>query len=103
MKFSAEIDHELTFTDETHNPCRIRDAILVDGHVCDDTDAVTAYAHSIRIGRDVIGPEFGNSGGLRAKRYSHAVTASMHHETMYCPCRKLSAEEYAEECKCHDI
>ena len=47
------VDDELDFrTEEHHEPVRIRDAMLIDGHVADRelfNDAETAYAHSIRI------------------------------------------------------
>ena len=98
-----DLDQPLHFDDPaTSEPVRVRNALLIDGHVCDDIDPVTAYSHSVRIGKQTLGPEFGSGGGSRAKKYSRSVSQSMHHAVEYCPCKRLSAEEY-EECKCHDV
>ena len=107
MKYPAEQDVPLHFDDSLpleSTPVRIRNALLIDGHVCDDIDPVTAYSHSIRIGKQTLGPEFGSGGGSRAKKYSRSVSASMHHEAEYCPCKRLTHEELErlgyEECEC---
>lgn len=98
-----DLDQPLHFDDPaTSEPVRVRNSWLIDGHVCDDVDTVTAYAHSVRIGKEIIGPAFGSSGGKKAATYSRSVANSLHHSAEYCPCKRLTAEEY-EECKCHDI
>ena len=102
MRFDdPDLDQPLHFDDPTTSePFRIRNAMLINGHVCDGVDAVTAFAHSVRVGKEVIGPAFGSSGGKKAAAYSRSVAKSLHHAAEYCPCKRLSPEEY-EKCKCN--
>jgi hypothetical protein len=100
------VDDELDFrTEQHHEPVRIRNAVLIDGHVADKElyhDAETAYAHSVRIRNGLnyrlrdglkFRQEFGLDGSDRATKYAKAVCEGLHHQKEYAPCKCLSRDE----------
>ena len=104
MDFGRDMDHELSFDDDRagHEPVRIRNAVLVDGHVhvkardALTMDPVTAYAAHERKSKQVFGPEFGASGGQAAMKYSSGVFSIMHHQQDYSPVVDVT-EEYLKD------
>jgi len=95
-----ELDTPLNFaTEDYHEPVRIRNAVLVDGHVSFAAqselahDSVTAHAHHVRVASKRFGGEFGMDGGKRATKYAQTVCKGLHHAKEYCPCRQLTPEE----------
>ena len=99
------VDDELDFrTEEYHEPVRIRNAVLIDGHVADRelfNDAETAYAHSIRIKDGMrFRQEFGLDGGERATKYAAAVCKGLHHQKEYAPITCICYDEHGVKKPC---
>jgi len=79
MLYETHQDHQLDFSDSTAyepEPPRLRCGPTQDGLIKSISEAITG-----------------------ASRYHVQIKKNLHHKAEYCPCRKMTGDEY-ERCKC---